>query len=63
MDLRAENIMVGYDGLPVIIDFDRSWVGAEKWVTDKEIAYARELLDGKPGNGFPVAYDSESDEE
>ncbi|TFK67771.1 hypothetical protein BDN72DRAFT_898677 [Pluteus cervinus] len=61
MDLRAENIMVGHDGLPVIIDFDRSWVGVEKWVTDKEIRFSQELLDGNSADAFPVAIDSDEE--
>ncbi|TFK71949.1 hypothetical protein BDN72DRAFT_876800 [Pluteus cervinus] len=54
LDLRAENIMVGNDGLPVIIDFEGSSVGAEKWITDKEIEFLQDLLDGKTRDQFPI---------
>ncbi|TFK67767.1 hypothetical protein BDN72DRAFT_898673 [Pluteus cervinus] len=54
LDLRAENIMVGHDGLPVIIDFEGSSVGAEEWVMDKEIEFLQELLDGKIKGQFPI---------
>ncbi|TFK67762.1 hypothetical protein BDN72DRAFT_960743 [Pluteus cervinus] len=61
LDLRAENIMVGHDGLPVIIDFDRSWMGPEKWVTDKEVEYFQEVLDGKTRDEFPIGFDSDAE--
>ncbi|TFK67764.1 hypothetical protein BDN72DRAFT_960745 [Pluteus cervinus] len=61
LDLRAENIMVGHDGLPVIIDFDSSWEGAQKSVTDKEIGYLQEVLDGKVQDGFPIQLDSDEE--
>ncbi|TFK67766.1 hypothetical protein BDN72DRAFT_960747 [Pluteus cervinus] len=61
LDLRAENIMVGNDGLPVIIDFGQSLVGADKEVTDKEIGYFQEVLDGKVRDGFPFEFDSDED--
>ncbi|TFK67765.1 hypothetical protein BDN72DRAFT_75580 [Pluteus cervinus] len=54
LDLRAENIMVGYDGLPVIIDFEGSCIGPEGWVIDKEIEFLQDLLDGKAKGQFPV---------
>ncbi|TFK58162.1 hypothetical protein BDN72DRAFT_851827 [Pluteus cervinus] len=61
LDLRAENIMVGNDGLPVIIDFDCSWVGVQKAVADKEIAYFQEVLDGKTRDNFPIEWDSDEE--